>query len=149
MFKSTVISSFFMTFSRFTFLVFLLILSNTSYYLAQQQNHNMSTKASAQTSYLNGKAENKAPIFGTGEMDFSPAAPHLTLSGNNYVDIAHNSSLQLTAFTISAWFKTNMNIPLGKNIFIVGKGELGSEQPGTNLNYGMYMTPSERIEVWI
>jgi hypothetical protein len=141
-----VISSRFANFSSFTLLASLLILSAASYCITAQQNHPISTKASAQTSYSNGESEKIATTLGTDEMDVGPAQPYLTLSGNNYIDIAHNSSLQLTAFTISAWFKTNMNIPLGKNIYIVGKGELGSEQPGTNLNYGMYLTPSERIE---
>ena len=127
-------------------LVAFLLVSSSAIYLTTQQTHRISTKADAQTSYSDGRFGNGATKLGTDEMDFGPAEPHLTLSGNNYIDIAHNGSLQLTAFTISAWFKTNMNIPLGKNIFIVGKGELGSEQPGTNLNYGMYMTPSERIE---
>lgn len=127
-------------------LAFLIISSAALYYITAQQNHLISIKASAQTSNSNGEFENGATMSGTDEINVGPAQPYLTLSGNNYIDIAHNGSLQLTAFTISAWFKTNMNIPLGKNIFIVGKGELGSELPGTNLNYGMYLTPSERIE---
>lgn len=135
-----------MTFSLFAFLVFLLISSTALYYYVVQQNHNMPVNGSAQASYSNGKVENEAANFGTDEMDLGPAVPHLILSENNYIDIVHNSSLQLTDFTISAWFKTNLNIPVGKIIFIVGKGELGSDYPGTNLNYGIYMTSSERIE---
>lgn len=141
-----VISSYFTYFSSFTLLPFLLLSSSALYYFTVQQSDGIPTIADAQTSYPNGQAENGITELRTDQMDVGPAQPYLMLSGNNYIDIANNSSLQLTSFTISAWFKTNMNIPLGKNIFIVGKGELGSEQPGTNLNYGMYLTPSERIE---
>jgi hypothetical protein len=126
-------------------LVFVLISATATQYLVQQH-HNISTKASGQISNPNGRIENGALVNSTDVIDFRPGLPHLTLSGTNHIDIAHNSSLQLTTFTVSAWFKTNMNIPLGKGIFIVGKGELGSEEQGTNLNYGIYMTPSERIE---
>jgi hypothetical protein len=74
-----------------------------------------------------------------------PARPYLRLTGSNFAEIPSNSSLQLTEFTISVWFRTNMKIPFGTDIFIVKKGELGLEDPGANLNYGISITPSETL----
>jgi hypothetical protein len=92
--------------------------------------------------YMASTSQNNNDIPGSGAR---PAAPYLNLTGFTFADIGSNSSLQLSKFSISAWFRTNMNIPFGNEIFIVKKGELGLEDPGTNLNYGIWMTALETL----
>ena len=85
--------------------------------------------------------------------DLRPAGDYLTLSGSNFTDILNDSSLQLTNFTISLWFRTNNNnlsIPDNNsnntvNRFIAVKTGLGRDTPGDNLNYGIWMTPRGKI----
>jgi Concanavalin A-like lectin/glucanases superfamily len=92
--------------------------------------------------YMATTTQNSNNIPGSG---VRPAGPYLTLTGLTFADIGSNSSLQLAKFSVSAWFRTNMNIPFGNDIFIIKKGELGLEDPGTNLNYGIWMTASETL----
>jgi hypothetical protein len=92
--------------------------------------------------YMASTSHNNKDIHGSGDR---PAGPYLNLTGFTFAEIGSNSSLQLSKFSISAWFRTNMNIPLGNAIFIIKKGELGLEDPGTNLNYGIWMTTSETL----
>jgi Concanavalin A-like lectin/glucanases superfamily len=77
------------------------------------------------------------------------SGPYLTLSGFNYTDIASNPSLQLSKFTVSAWFRVNNNLSLPEdaesNMVIVTKTGLGKDTPGNNLNYGIWLTPSSRL----
>jgi hypothetical protein len=84
------------------------------------------------------------------------SGPYLTLSGFNYTDIASNPSLQLSKFTVSAWFRVNNNLSLPNNnlslpedaesnMVIVTKTGLGKDTPGDNLNYGIWLTPSSRL----
>jgi predicted phosphodiesterase len=84
--------------------------------------------------------------------DLRPAGDYLTLSGSNFTDILNDSSLQLTNFTISLWFRTtnNMSIPDNSsnntfNRFIAVKTGLGRDTPGDNLNYGIWMTPRGKL----
>ena len=69
--------------------------------------------------------------------------PFLILSGSNYADIQSKSSLQPTKFSLATWFNTDKSYP--SNIYIVNKGGLGSESPGTNMNYGIMMSSSGRL----
>jgi concanavalin A-like lectin/glucanase superfamily protein len=70
--------------------------------------------------------------------------PYLTLSGSRYTDTASNSSLQLTKFSVASWFQTSkMNTD---DAPIVNKGGFGSESPGENMNYGIWMTNKQKIE---
>jgi hypothetical protein len=68
------------------------------------------------------------------------------LSGSDCIDIANNSSLQLTMFSIASWFNTQMNVSNGSNAFIVTKGGVGSDSVGKNMNYGIWMIDSENIQ---
>src|SRR5215216_1188596 len=68
------------------------------------------------------------------------------LSGSDCIDIANNSSLQLTLFSIASWFNTQMNVSNGSNAFIVTKGGVGSDSVGKNMNYGIWMIDSENIQ---
>jgi hypothetical protein len=69
--------------------------------------------------------------------------PYLTLSGSNSQYTLSSSSLQLSQFSVAAWFKTTNNF--GSNAYIVNKGGSGSDSSGRNMNYGIWMTGSERI----
>jgi Concanavalin A-like lectin/glucanases superfamily len=68
------------------------------------------------------------------------------LSGSDCIDIANNSSLQLTMFSIASWFNTQMNVSNESYAFIVTKGGMGSDNVGKNMNYGIWMIDSENIE---
>jgi Concanavalin A-like lectin/glucanases superfamily/Calcineurin-like phosphoesterase len=69
--------------------------------------------------------------------------PYLTLFGNNHFDMTNSSALQLTNFSIAAWFSTI--IELNSIAFIVNKGGSGNDTEGMNMNYGLYMTPTGHI----
>ena len=90
--------------------------------------------ASAGTSFNTGE-QVLYLSFGSGNYNYSPS---LTLTGSNFQDAASFPSLQLSQFSVAAWFKTSTNF--GSNAFIVNKGGFGSESSGQNLNYGIWMT---------
>jgi hypothetical protein len=69
--------------------------------------------------------------------------PSLALSGSNYEDVLYKPHVQLSKFSIAAWFNTSTN--LTSTGFIVNKGGSGLETMGSNMNYGMWMTDSEKI----
>ena len=71
-------------------------------------------------------------------------APGLTLTGSNYNDVTSTSSLQLSQFSVAAWFKTSTNF--ASNALIVNKGGFGSDSSGQNMNYGIWMTSLEQIK---
>jgi hypothetical protein len=71
-------------------------------------------------------------------------APGLSLTGSNYQDVTSTNSLQLSQFSVAAWFKTSTNF--GADAFIVNKGGVGSDSSGQNMNYGIWMTKSEKIK---
>ena len=77
----------------------------------------------------------------TGSYHYSPS---FVLSGNNYQDVANSPSLQLSQFSVAAWFKTSSNF--ASDAFIVNKGGVGSDSSGQNLNYGIWMTSSEKVK---
>ena len=76
----------------------------------------------------------------TGTYHYSPS---FVLSGINYQDVTSSPSLQLSQFSVAAWFKTSTNF--GSDAFIINKGGVGSESSGQNLNYGIWMTSTEQI----
>ncbi|HJR84288.1 MAG TPA: LamG-like jellyroll fold domain-containing protein [Nitrososphaeraceae archaeon] len=69
--------------------------------------------------------------------------PGLVLTGSNYHNVVNSASLQLSRFTVAAWFKTSSNF--GSDAMIVNKGGVGSESSSQNMNYGIWMTSAERI----
>jgi len=71
-------------------------------------------------------------------------APGLILTGSNYHDVTSTTSLQLSQFSVAAWFKTSSNF--ASDAIIVNKGGVGSESSGQNMNYGIWMTKSEKIQ---
>jgi Concanavalin A-like lectin/glucanases superfamily/F5/8 type C domain len=85
-------------------------------------------------------------IFGTSSAPSGNYhyAPGLVLTGSNFQDVASSSTLQRSQFSVAAWFKTSTNF--GSNAFIVNKGGTGSDSSGENMNYGIWMTSSEKIQ---
>src|SRR6185312_15547197 len=71
-------------------------------------------------------------------------SPSFALTGSNYQDVASSSSLQLSQFSVAAWFKTSTNF--GSDSLIVNKGGLGSDNSGQNMNYGIWMTSTEKVK---
>lgn len=61
-----------------------------------------------------------------------------TFTGNNFKYVKDSELFQLNQFSIAVWFKTNNTDP---NVsFLVNKGGFGSEAPGENMNYGLWIT---------
>jgi hypothetical protein len=69
--------------------------------------------------------------------------PGIVLSGANYQDTPDSASLRLTQFSLATWFKTSANFD--SDSVLVNKGGLGSDSPGQNMNYGIWMTSTEKI----
>jgi hypothetical protein len=85
-------------------------------------------------------------------LDFSGAdgsqynyPPSFTATGTNYFDVASNSSLRVSQFSVAAWFKTSTNF--ASEAFIVNKGGVGSDSAGQNQNYQISMNSGEQIQV--
>jgi hypothetical protein len=73
----------------------------------------------------------------TGFYKYPPFASFL---GNNsfYIEDKGKSSLNLTQFTLSAWFRTGEGIPSNDTTqYLITKGGTGSDYPGENMNYGI------------
>ena len=73
----------------------------------------------------------------TGFYKYPPFGSFL---GNNsfYIEDKGNGSLNLTQFTLSAWFRTGEGIPSNDTRqFLITKGGTGSDYPGENMNYGI------------
>jgi len=69
----------------------------------------------------------------------------LDFTGNNYADVVNSNEINLNSFTISLWFKTEMNVT-GRDIaFLLNKEGFGTEREGFNLNYGIWLDNRERI----
>ena len=97
--------------------------------------------ASAGTSFNTGEQVLYLPFSGSIGYNY---APSLTATGSNYFDVASSPSLQLSQFSVAAWFKTSTNF--ASNAFIVNKGGFGSESSGQNLNYGIWMNSAEQVK---
>jgi hypothetical protein len=105
-------------------LIFLLSCWVILFFSASESNSNLINNVYAQTGYR--------------------YAPGLVLTGSNYQDVTSSSSLKPSQFSVAAWFKTSTNY--GSDAFIVNKGGVGSDSSGQNLNYGIWMTSSEKIK---
>ena len=70
--------------------------------------------------------------------------PSFSSSSANYFDIPDNALLRLQRFSVAAWFKTSTDY--STNGVIVNKGGFGSELPGQNMNYGIWLTNQEKIQ---
>ena len=108
---------------------FLFLLSSwiILFFSALEINSNLLNKADAQT-------------VSSGSYLYAPA---LILAGSNYQDVTSTNLLQLSQFSVAVWFKTSSNF--ASDAIIVNKGGVGSEISGQNMNYGIWMTKSEKI----
>jgi hypothetical protein len=70
-------------------------------------------------------------------------SPYFDATGSNYKDVSSSSALQLTKFSVAAWFKTTQ-IPTD-TAFISTKGGSGSETAGQNMNYGIWLTSTGQV----
>ncbi len=71
-------------------------------------------------------------------------SPSFTATGSSYFDVTSTSMLQLTQFSVAAWFKTSADF--SSDVVLVNKGGFGSETAGQNMNYGIWMNSAERIK---
>ena len=72
-------------------------------------------------------------------------SPFLTLSGSNFLDVKNSERLQLDKFTLSTWFSTDKQDFVDPGM-IVNKGGMNDDAPGKNMNYGLWITPTELLE---
>jgi len=82
--------------------------------------------------------ENNIPVVKNSNiMDFT---------GVNYTDIVNSQDVNPNSFTVSVWFNTAMNVT-GKidNAILLNKGGFGSDRPGFNLNYGIWLNNREKV----
>jgi len=69
--------------------------------------------------------------------------PSYDFGGTNYADLPSSSSLQLTKFSVAAWFKTSSTFT--GDAMIINKGGLGPDVAGQNLNYGIWMDNAQKV----
>ncbi|HEU5461366.1 MAG TPA: LamG domain-containing protein [Nitrososphaeraceae archaeon] len=81
--------------------------------------------------------ENKSPVVKNSKI--------IEFSGINYADVVNSRDINLNGFTVSVWFNTAMNVTSGDNAFLLNKGGFGSDRPGFNLNYGIWLDNREQV----
>ena len=69
----------------------------------------------------------------------------IEFSGINYADVVNSRDINLNSFTVSVWFNTAMNVTSGNNAILLNKGGFGSDRPGFNLNYGIWLNNREKV----
>ena len=71
-------------------------------------------------------------------------APFLTVNdASDIVDEQDRQNLRLSEFSVAAWFKTT-TVPKDDG-FIANKGGSGTDSPGMNQNYGLWITSSGQL----
>lgn len=65
-------------------------------------------------------------------------------SHNDVVSMPSIQNLQLSKFSVAAWFKTTSNF--GDEAYIVNKGGHGTDSSGSNMNYGIWMSTTEKVQ---
>ena len=69
----------------------------------------------------------------------------LNLTGSDFKDVENSERLHLNQFTLSAWFRTDIQDYIEPGT-IVNKGGMNDDTPGNNLNYGIWITPDELLQ---
>ena len=69
----------------------------------------------------------------------------IEFSGVNYADVTNSTDINLNSFTVSTWFNTNMNVTGRDVAFLINKGGFGTDRPGFNLNYGLWLNNREQV----
>jgi hypothetical protein len=97
--------------------------------------------------YKNNKFLNNIEIYAQ-EGDKPPVVKNskiIEFSGVNYADVVNSRDINLNSFTVSVWFNTAMNVTSGNNAILLNKGGFGSDRPGFNLNYGLWLNNREQV----
>ncbi len=96
----------------------------------------------------NNNILNYAEIFAQKENNMSVVKNSniIDFTGINYTDIVNSQDVNPNSFTVSVWFNTAMNVT-GKidNAILLNKGGFGSDRPGFNLNYGIWLNNREKV----
>jgi Concanavalin A-like lectin/glucanases superfamily len=69
----------------------------------------------------------------------------IPFSGINYADIINSRDINPNSFTVSVWFNTAINVTGTDVAFLLNKGGFGSDRPGFNLNYGIWLNNREKV----
>jgi Concanavalin A-like lectin/glucanases superfamily len=69
----------------------------------------------------------------------------IEFTGVNYADVVNSTGFNLDSFTVSTWFNTDMNVTGRDVAFLINKGGVGTELPGFNLNYGIWLNNREQV----
>jgi hypothetical protein len=69
----------------------------------------------------------------------------INFTGINFADVVNSRDINLNSFTVSTWFNTNMNVTGRDVAFLINKGGIGTELPGDNLNYGLWLNNREQV----
>jgi hypothetical protein len=70
----------------------------------------------------------------------------IEFTGINYTDVINSREINPNSFTVSVWFNTAMNVTREiDNAFLLNKGGFGSDRPGFNLNYGIWLNNKEKV----
>ena len=69
----------------------------------------------------------------------------IDFTGFNYGDVTNSTDINLNSFTVSVWFITDMNVTGRDVAFLLNKGGFGSDRPGFNLNYGIWLNNREQV----
>jgi hypothetical protein len=82
--------------------------------------------------------ENNPPVVKTANI--------IEFTGINYTDVVNSGDINPNSFTVSVWFNTAMNVTgqIG-NAYLLNKGGFGSDRPGFNLNYGIWLNNREKV----
>jgi hypothetical protein len=97
--------------------------------------------------YKNNKFLSNIEIYAQ-EGDKPPVVKNskiIEFSGVNYADVVNSRDINLNSFTVSVWFNTAMNVTSGNNAILLNKGGFGSDRPGFNLNYGIWLNNREKV----
>jgi hypothetical protein len=69
--------------------------------------------------------------------------PFLTLTDSKFSEIPDSENLNLTQFTLGAWFRTSQNNTEPGHI--VDKGGMNTDEQGMNLNYGIWINEEDAL----
>ncbi len=69
--------------------------------------------------------------------------PFLTLTDSKFAEIPDSENLNLTQFTLGAWFRTSQNNTEPGHI--VDKGGMNTDEQGMNLNYGIWTNEEDAL----
>ena len=95
------------------------------------------------TAVLPTNATAVLPTNATGKYQYEPFN---TLKDSKFQDLPDNYSPQLTKFSIVSWFKTSQNYTETGPGHMVNKGGMGTDEPGMNMNYGLWITDNNEVE---